>query len=60
LIKQSIAADKIRISALGESQPIANNSSDDGKQRNRRVDISFESLSPKEINERLKIMSRIS
>jgi hypothetical protein len=43
LINQGIAADKIRIAALGESQPIAENSSVDGKQRNRRVDISFES-----------------
>jgi hypothetical protein len=43
LIKQGIAADKIRIAALGESQPIAENSSVDGKQRNRRVDISLES-----------------
>jgi OmpA family len=43
LIKEGIAADKIRISALGESQPISENSSDNGKQRNRRVDISFES-----------------
>ncbi len=42
LINQGISAEKIIISALGESKPMANNNSEDGKQRNRRVDISFE------------------
>jgi OmpA family len=42
LITQGISAEKIIISAVGESKPIADNNSNDGKQRNRRVDISFE------------------
>jgi OmpA family len=43
LINQGISAEKIKISALGKSKPLADNASTDGKQRNRRVDISFES-----------------
>jgi hypothetical protein len=43
LINQGISAEKIKISALGKSKPLADNASADGKQRNRRVDISFES-----------------
>ena len=42
LINQGISAEKIIISAVGESKPMADNNSNDGKQRNRRVDISFE------------------
>jgi hypothetical protein len=42
LINQGIAAEKITISALGKSKPVAENNSDDSKQRNRRVDISFD------------------
>ena len=42
LMNQGISAEKIIISAVGESKPMADNNSNDGKQRNRRVDISFE------------------
>jgi OmpA family len=49
LINQGILREKITISALGESKPLADNASEDGKQRNRRVDISFESANAKTI-----------
>lgn len=39
IIQQGIEADRIVIEAYGESQPIATNQTDEGRQRNRRVEI---------------------
>lgn len=39
LSDQGLDVKKIKIAALGEAKPIADNSTDSGKQKNRRVDI---------------------
>ena len=39
IIAQRIDADRLVIEAYGESQPIATNQTDEGRQRNRRVEI---------------------
>lgn len=39
LTQLGIPADAFNVVAVGEAEPIADNSSDDGKQKNRRVDI---------------------
>lgn len=39
LVKKGILADRIQTVGYGQSQPIADNSTDDGKARNRRVEI---------------------
>lgn len=39
IIQQGIEADRLVIEAYGESQPIATNQTDEGRQRNRRVEI---------------------
>ena len=39
IIAQGIEADRLVIEAYGESQPIATNQTDEGRQRNRRVEI---------------------
>jgi len=40
-VSKGLAADRIQIDFKGESQPIDNNLTPEGKQRNRRVDFSF-------------------
>lgn len=42
LQNHGIAAQRITFAALGESAPIAENSTDEGKKRNRRVDVFFQ------------------
>ncbi len=42
LQKNGIAAQRITFAALGESSPVAENSTDEGKKRNRRVDVFFQ------------------
>ena len=37
LIKKQISSDRIQIKALGESQPIADNSTEEGRAQNRRI-----------------------
>ena len=39
LQSNGIGADKISVNAVGESQPVANNSTEEGRQQNRRVEI---------------------
>lgn len=41
LVSKGIAADKISIKGMGESQPVADNKSRDGRAKNRRVEIEF-------------------
>lgn len=41
LISKGVAADRITAIGYGQSQPIASNSSASGRQKNRRIDISF-------------------
>lgn len=40
ITSQGIEADRLVVEAYGESQPIATNQTDEGRQRNRRVEIS--------------------
>lgn len=39
LISRGVAADRLSIRGFGESQPVADNASDDGRAQNRRVEI---------------------
>jgi len=39
LISQGVEADRLVVEAYGESRPIATNQTDEGRQRNRRVEI---------------------
>lgn len=39
LVSQGVAADKIKTEGLGESQPVADNATDEGRAQNRRVEI---------------------
>jgi len=39
LISQGIEADRLVVEAYGESRPIATNETDEGRQRNRRVEV---------------------
>ncbi|MBT9531772.1 MAG: OmpA family protein [Pseudomonas sp.] len=39
LVSQGVAADKVKTAGLGESQPLADNATDDGRAQNRRVEI---------------------
>lgn len=39
LISQGIEADRLVVEAYGESRPIATNQTDEGRQRNRRVEV---------------------
>ena len=41
LISKGVAADRITAIGYGQSQPVASNSSQSGRQKNRRIDISF-------------------
>lgn len=41
LVSQGVSSTAIRTSGMGESQPVADNSTDDGRQQNRRVEISL-------------------
>lgn len=40
-VKQGVPISKLEIDFKGESEPVDNNKTDNGKQRNRRVDFSF-------------------
>jgi OOP family OmpA-OmpF porin len=42
LIEQGIAANRIAVRGYGESRPVADNKSDTGRARNRRVDVVVE------------------
>ena len=39
LVSQGVAADKVKTAGLGESQPLADNATDEGRAQNRRVEI---------------------
>jgi OOP family OmpA-OmpF porin len=39
LVSQGVAADKIKTEGFGESQPVADNATDEGRAQNRRVEI---------------------
>jgi outer membrane protein OmpA-like peptidoglycan-associated protein len=41
LISKGVAADRITAIGYGQSQPVASNSSQSGRQKNRRIDIKF-------------------
>jgi OOP family OmpA-OmpF porin len=39
LVKAGIARDRLEARGLGESQPVADNETEDGRARNRRVEL---------------------
>jgi outer membrane protein OmpA-like peptidoglycan-associated protein len=39
LVKNGVAADRIKAEGFGESKPVASNDTDDGRQQNRRVEL---------------------
>ncbi|HEU5175230.1 MAG TPA: OmpA family protein, partial [Gemmatimonadaceae bacterium] len=41
LISRGVAASRIRASGLGETEPIASNSTEDGRAKNRRVEVAI-------------------
>lgn len=41
LLNKGIEEDRIQIEALGHSQPIASNTTEDGRKKNRRVEVKF-------------------
>ncbi|MDH4394358.1 MAG: OmpA family protein [Limnobacter sp.] len=41
MVSKGVAADKITIKGLGESKPVADNKTKDGRAKNRRVEIEF-------------------
>lgn len=47
MVSQGIPAAKITISGKGETQPVASNKTNDGRAKNRRVDIEFKGVSQK-------------
>ena len=47
MVSQGIAAAKITISGKGETQPVASNKTNDGRAKNRRVEIEFKGVSQK-------------
>ncbi len=47
MVSQGIAAAKITISGKGETQPVASNKTNEGRAKNRRVDIEFKGVSQK-------------
>ena len=44
LLSEGITSDRMVIQALGEEQPVASNSTEDGRAQNRRVDISVQTI----------------
>lgn len=47
MVSQGITAAKITISGKGETQPVASNKTNDGRAKNRRVEIEFKGVSQK-------------
>ncbi len=47
MVSQGIPAAKITISGKGETQPVASNKTNDGRAKNRRVEIEFKGVSQK-------------
>ena len=41
MVSKGVAADRIQIKGMGESQPVADNKSKEGRAKNRRVEIEF-------------------
>ena len=39
MIQQGVEADRLVVEAYGESRPVAMNQTDDGRRRNRRVEV---------------------
>jgi outer membrane protein OmpA-like peptidoglycan-associated protein len=39
LVSQDVAAQRLTWEGYGESRPVADNNSDEGRQKNRRVDL---------------------
>jgi outer membrane protein OmpA-like peptidoglycan-associated protein len=46
LVQQGVGSERIRASGKGESQPVADNDSESGRQRNRRVEVIIENPPP--------------
>ncbi len=44
LITQGVAANRIRTSGMGPANPVASNSTEEGKAQNRRVEITLSPL----------------
>tara|TARA_B100001105_G_scaffold217609_1_gene183645 strand:- start:1397 stop:1762 length:366 start_codon:yes stop_codon:yes gene_type:complete len=41
MVSKGVAADRIQIKGMGESQPVADNKTKEGRAKNRRVEIEF-------------------
>lgn len=50
LSSQGVAATRIRSQGFGETMPVADNATDDGRRKNRRVEIKIVPISQEEIN----------
>lgn len=62
LTQLGIPADAFNVVAVGEAEPIADNSSDEGKQKNRRVDIivNYSASNPTSISPTITTTSTVS
>jgi len=54
LVGQGIGSDRLSAAGLGQTQPLAGNSSDSGRQRNRRVEIIIDNPAPASVSQRMQ------